>query len=82
MTQHRSTSVSQRARLPFARGGHCQAQLFLRLPGQPGGVGLAGRAPTRVPGQRGRYLTILIVRIIPSWKCSRPSWAFMKQAIT
>jgi hypothetical protein len=41
----------------------------------------AGR-PRGSPGQRWGYFTILIVRNIPSWKCSRPSSAFIAQAIT
>jgi hypothetical protein len=42
---------------------------------------MAGR-PRGSPGQRWGYFTILIVRNIPSWKCSRPSSAFIAQAIT
>jgi hypothetical protein len=46
-----------------------------------GGNGMAGR-PRGPPGQHPRYFTILIVRNIPSWKCSRPSSVFIAQKIT
>ena len=48
----------------------------------PSGEAAAGRLAPSPGCQRTRYLTIVIVRNMPSWKCSRPSWAFIAQKIT
>ncbi len=50
-----------------------------------GWIGAAALVHPRDAGGRAvevLYLTMRIVRSIPSWVCSRPSWVFMKQAST
>jgi hypothetical protein len=65
----RSSTVDWRRRVAGARSGQATMAMAGRTAWSP------GRQPVR-------YLTIVIVRNIPSWKCSRPSSAFIAQAIT
>jgi len=72
--------------LPCASGARLVATIFMASPqGLAGATADRPARPRDPDGPRRRnagYLTILMIRSIPSCVCSRPSWVFMKQSCT
>lgn len=72
--------------LPCASGARLVATILMASPqGLAGATADRPARPRDPDGPRRRnagYLTILMIRSIPSCVCSRPSWVFMKQSCT